>query len=786
MDNRGYGEDSRGNGVGTVIGCRHRDFGPDSQCSGDDDSLESSPRLSLASSTQCWSRISGNIYPVTFLEGSGTHWSDCGPNTLFEHWDQLPQPVELGHTLARWCTSNDQNTAQIAQGMVSKILWNVRERDDRWFELAARVYGLPERDLRDIVAHGDDSVSLAILIQMTRAAILRGPIFEVLTDFIKFDIRNTLSGLQHDFCTLWNEIVQEAKKQGYSGTNALILKDLRHLYIALHQGTDAAPTAFSASTYRFDPILFEPSTYPSCDIPSHRPDSIAHSADPPIPIPTQPGHSPDAPPGHSTYSTSGCSTVNNAVAGPPSSSHPTTSIEFGDGSPALAAISPTLPVHTPSCPSDASPPGVVVATRQDIPLATTTSHPLEGTTQRDVVVLCTEPDVLSTTSTTSPTPTLASALASKQPVLNKSSESYDAGSASVFNLSLPASSVVGFSSPIPPPSSRDTPLPNAESLSLLGSTAASSPIENPTLPRLRARGLVNTGGTAWSRESGDTIGGCHGRGGKPREDKDATKEHKAVDSFEPMYMYDAMKERRQLKDLLDGQQQDAEEFFRIYLDALEEESLALLASISGHKLAAAAPGVEEREMSQSGQIDVGRRSLKVESVESPLTRIFSGKFRSTVRAPNQPDTVTIEDWQSLQLDIQHDSVHTIEDALARISHMQPVRLGPSGNEASQRVLIEALPPVLVLHLKRFLYDAATNGINKIGKPVQIAPELDILPDIMAPFAGKSVEPVHYKLYGVLYHHGKSAGSGHYTIDVLHQNGGSGNGEVWLHIDDEAI
>jgi hypothetical protein len=39
-------------------------------------------------------------------------------------------------------------------------------------------------------------------------------------------------------------------------------------------------------------------------------------------------------------------------------------------------------------------------------------------------------------------------------------------------------------------------------------------------------------------------------GGKPREDKDATKEHKAIDSFEPMYMYDAMKEKRQLKDLL--------------------------------------------------------------------------------------------------------------------------------------------------------------------------------------------------------------------------------------------
>ena len=57
---------------------------------------------------------------------------------------------------------------------------------------------------------------------------------------------------------------------------------------------------------------------------------------------------------------------------------------------------------------------------------------------------------------------------------------------------------------------------------------------------------------------------------------------------------------------------------------------------------------------------------------------------------------------------------------------------------------------------------------------------------MTPVAGKSAEPVHYKLYGVLYHHGESAGSGHYTADVLHPNGDSGGEEVWLNIDDEAV
>ena len=57
---------------------------------------------------------------------------------------------------------------------------------------------------------------------------------------------------------------------------------------------------------------------------------------------------------------------------------------------------------------------------------------------------------------------------------------------------------------------------------------------------------------------------------------------------------------------------------------------------------------------------------------------------------------------------------------------------------------------------------------------------------MAPNAQRPSQPRHYKLYGVLYHHGGSAGSGHYTVDVLHPNGNGDTGEVWLHIDDEAV
>jgi ubiquitin carboxyl-terminal hydrolase 10 len=137
---------------------------------------------------------------------------------------------------------------------------------------------------------------------------------------------------------------------------------------------------------------------------------------------------------------------------------------------------------------------------------------------------------------------------------------------------------------------------------------------------------------------------------------------------------------------------------------------------------------------------------QAEFFESPITGIFGGKSHSTVRAPNQPDAVTVDDWRSLRLDIevsstfffplpwqltsklftQPGSVQTIEGALSHVSRRRPVQVGqPSSSEASQQVLLEALPPVLVLHLERFLYDEAADGVVKIGKPVQIAPGLEI-------------------------------------------------------------
>ena len=158
---------------------------------------------------------------------------------------------------------------------VARILLSVRERDDRWITLAARVFDLPEQDLQGNIDIGDDSVLLAALIRLIRPPLRPSySSWKGLEELSELDIHNTLPGLQHGFCTVWNEIVQETRKRP-SIARVHLLKTIRQLYITLHQGTDAAPTAFSASTDRDSKMLWRPSSYPLCNLATHRPHSIA-------------------------------------------------------------------------------------------------------------------------------------------------------------------------------------------------------------------------------------------------------------------------------------------------------------------------------------------------------------------------------------------------------------------------------------------------------------------------------------------------------------------------------
>ena len=509
---------------------------------------------------------------------------------FFERY-QLPQTVEMGHTLAYWCTSNNQRTAQYARCVVTKFLLTLQKRDDRWVELAARISGLPKRDLLDNIAHGGEDLLLAALIDVSRRVIHTRD-WKLMNTLTRIDIRQTLPRLQRDFCSLWNEFVQ--KGGSLPSTYRGVLRAIHHLYIEVHP-MESQPALEGSQR-----------AYPSCSVASHRP------------VPNSPVLStqPDPSPRHFTSAGNillGRVQESDNIAGSPSTSITSRPGEIADSPQSRAASLPVLPAHTNSRPIDVLPSSVIAAAPQNIPPATTLSHPSEGTMQQDVIAACGELDIdgiLPIVSTPAPTPTPAPFPAPTPAILNKPSTG-DAKTSTVSNplhptLSEPA---VDFSISATSPSH----FPSLRNIALLNRTTLFRPTGNVTMPRRRARGLVNKGNMCFVnaalqllvhspplsnlfRELGDLKRQHKEKAEGPETDDrassplvDATvrffeefifeeaappsqqspqqpeeavripKEEEeeeaktvplAVNSFEPLYLYDAMKEKRQLKPFL--------------------------------------------------------------------------------------------------------------------------------------------------------------------------------------------------------------------------------------------
>ena len=184
-------------------------------------------------------------------------------------WPYLTQSVEMIQSLRHWAVKNDEFTPYI-QRIVAQAVVDVRERGESWISLVKDEFDLPDPVIRRFIAHGN-SASLSILIHITRRAFRTGSwTSRVLGSLSAFNVHNTLPGLQHAFCTLWNDILLEARAQGVESTPVEILREIRHVYIDLHRGTDASPTAFTGATFYFHPVLYDPRSYRFCNIANHR------------------------------------------------------------------------------------------------------------------------------------------------------------------------------------------------------------------------------------------------------------------------------------------------------------------------------------------------------------------------------------------------------------------------------------------------------------------------------------------------------------------------------------
>ncbi|KAI9450678.1 hypothetical protein BJY52DRAFT_163143 [Lactarius psammicola] len=185
-----------------------------------------------------------------------------------------PMSAEIVRIMSGWGKNRENNSSLVAA--VCMAVARVPRRDDSWFILASDGLGVPESVLRDYAAYGG-SLLLAVLIHVTRQQFIHfwtgswpwPRLLNALMAASKFDAQDTSPELQHEFCALWNQIVLKVKND-YDRFMALhTLGPIRHIYIALHQGTNAAPTRFSASTGDWDDILREPSSYPVCNVAGH-------------------------------------------------------------------------------------------------------------------------------------------------------------------------------------------------------------------------------------------------------------------------------------------------------------------------------------------------------------------------------------------------------------------------------------------------------------------------------------------------------------------------------------
>ncbi|RXN31833.1 ubiquitin carboxyl-terminal hydrolase 10-like isoform X2 [Labeo rohita] len=252
-------------------------------------------------------------------------------------------------------------------------------------------------------------------------------------------------------------------------------------------------------------------------------------------------------------------------------------------------------------------------------------------------------------------------------------------------------------------------------------------------------------------------------------------------AFEPTYIYKLL---TLIKSSLSekGRQEDAEEYLGFTLNGLHEEMLALKKLISPQEEKAptpngpeSQPGVEEdpAEKEEEGSDDeweqVGPRNKtsitrQADFIRTPITDIFGGHIRSVVYQQSSKESATLQPFFTLQLDIQSEKIRTVQEALeilvARESVQGYTTKSKQEIEISRRVTLEELPPVLVLHLKRFVFEK-TGGCQKLVKNIDY--------------------PVDLEISKVVYHHGNSATGGHYTTDVFHigLNG-------WLRIDDQAV
>ena len=248
--------------------------------------------------------------------------------------------------------------------------------------------------------------------------------------------------------------------------------------------------------------------------------------------------------------------------------------------------------------------------------------------------------------------------------------------------------------------------------------------------------------------------------------------------------------------VVEGRQEDAEEFLTFLLNGVNDEMLALLKTCENENNNEEneeennnerEEDEEEDDWKEVGPNNKGCVTRRTTAGSSPLASMVQGQIRSCVQPQNGEPTATLQPFFTLQLDITDNNVKTVNDTIAINFSTESIEgyVCQKTKEAiaiSRSLYIEELPPILILHLKRFVYDSS-GGVQKLMKNVDFPVDLEINRDILSPSSKSKYQAKQrqYKLFAVVYHNGSEASKGHYVTDIYHTGL-----STWLRCDDSIV
>ncbi|CAH1779744.1 unnamed protein product [Owenia fusiformis] len=269
-------------------------------------------------------------------------------------------------------------------------------------------------------------------------------------------------------------------------------------------------------------------------------------------------------------------------------------------------------------------------------------------------------------------------------------------------------------------------------------------------------------------------------------------------SFEPTQVYKMLQCLESNNVFKHGKQEDAEEFLSLILNGLHDEMVAALKIFHGEddteKETKVTNGdvADEAEDDEDGWEQVGPKNKSVvtrvtESVPSPIMEVFGGQLRSVFHQQGCKESATLQPFFTLPLDIQPEKVLTLKDAIENVMTKEVIHGYTNSKtkkevEAYKRLSLESMPPVLILHLKCFVYNKS-GGIQKLLKQIEFGESLEISKDLLSANVKQKYHQGQrsYKLFAVVNHHGTKAVGGHYTTDIYHNAINS-----WIRCDDSEV